>query len=201
MIVARYDPHKHHRRSIRLKGYDYSSAGYYFVTICVRGGVCSMGDIVDGDMIYSDYGRIAMKSWLWLADRYDHVELDEWTVMPNHLHGILVIVDDDALGGSGRGASGRGASRSAPTVGRKPLGRLVGAFKTVSSKKINDLRGRPGAPFWQRDFWDHIIRNERALKAIREYIQNNPACWEADKLHPAAGINPFNKSWKRPQKK
>ena len=188
--MFKYDPHKHHRRSIRLKGYDYSSAGYYFVTICVRGGVCSLGDIVDGEMVYSEYGRIAMESWLWLADQYDYVSLDEWSIMPNHMHGIPVYNDS---------APCRGGSQTAPTVKRKPLGRLIGAFKTVSTKQINDLRGTPGAPFWQRDFWDHIIRNERALIAIREYIRNNPALWEADKLHPDAEINPFNKSWKRPQ--
>ena len=190
MAVVNYDPKKHDRRSIRLKGYDYSSPGQYFVTICVRNGVCSLGDIVDGEMIYSDYGRIVAKTWLWLAEQYDYVSLDEWGLMPNHMHGILDYADNTI---------DRGASRTAPTVIRKPLGHIVGAFKTVSTKEINELRGTPGAPFWQRDFWDHIIRNERALNAIREYMGNNPICWEADKLHPAAKINPFNKSWKRPK--
>ena len=194
--MSKYDPRKHHRRSTRLKGYDYSSTGYYFVTICVRGGVCSLGDIVDGEMVYSDYGRIVMESWLWLADQYDYLSLDEWSIMPNHMHGIPVYHDSTSC----RGGSRTALTRTAPIIKRKPLGRLVGAFKTVSTKQINDLRGTPGAPFWQRDFWDHIIRNERALKIIREYIRNNPILWEADKLHPDAEINPFNKTWKRPQK-
>ena len=191
--MTKYDPHKHQRRSIRLKGYDYSSAGYYFVTICVQGGECSLGEIVDGEMVYSDYGSIAMESWLWLAEQYDYVSLDEWTIMPNHMHGIVVYADNDGNGESG----GRGGSRTAPTVGRKPLGRLIGVFKTVSTKGINDLHGTPGVPFWQRDFWDHIIRNERALVAIREYVVENPVRWEADKLHPDAGPNPFNETWKQ----
>jgi REP element-mobilizing transposase RayT len=185
--MTKYDPHKHHRRSIRLKGFDYSSPGYYFVTICVRGGQCLLGDIVDGEMVYSEYGRIANESWLWLAENYDYISLDEWTIMPNHMHGIIIFAD-----------VGRGGSRTAPTGTRKPLGRLIGAFKTVSTKQINDLRDTSGAPFWQRNFWDHIIRNERALVAIRNYIINNPIHWEADRLYPDAEPNLFNKTWGRP---
>ena len=193
--MNKYDPAKHHRRSIRLKGYDYSSAGCYFVTICVRDGICSLGDIVDGEMVYSDYGRIAAESWLWLAEQYDYVSLDEWGIMPNHMHGIVAYDDDEMVGGVGLE---EGGSRTARTgLKRKPLGRLIGAFKTVSTKKINDLRGTPGVPFWQRDFWEHIIRNERALLAIREYIRNNPLGWEVDKLHPDAAMNPFNRLWER----
>ena len=192
--MNKYDPHKHHRRSIRLKDYDYASAGCYFVTICVRGGECLLGKIVDGRIVLNEFGRIAQESWFWLADRYDYISLDESAFMPNHMHGIIVYHDDP----------GRGASRSAPTdntptaVARKPLGRLVGAFKTISTKQINNLRGTPGEPFWQRNYWEHIVRNERALLAIREYIIYNPTRWEIDKLHPGTGLNPFNESWKRP---
>jgi REP element-mobilizing transposase RayT len=150
-----YDRSKHHRRSIRLPEYDYASAGAYFVTICVQGGECVLGNVVAGEMQLNDRGRAAAESWAWLGDRYPYVSLDAWVVMPNHMHGIIVISDgEDAP----RDARGEGGSRTAPTgtapsgaVKRKPLGRLVGAFKTVSTRRINELRDMPGTPFWQRN--------------------------------------------------
>jgi REP element-mobilizing transposase RayT len=191
----KYDPNKHRRRSIRLKGYDYTSAGAYFVTICVDRGECLLGEIVDGEMELDAWGQIAAELWLWLEDRYPYVTLDAWVIMPNHMHGIIIITDDPP---------GRGGSRTAPTptaptptaptpsVKRKPLGRLVGAFKTVSTKNINELRFTPGARFWQRNYWEHIIRNENSLNCIRQYIETNPVRWAEDQLHPDAPPNPFN---------
>jgi len=121
---------RHRRRSIRLKGYDYTRDGAYFVTLCTQERVCVFGTVADGEMQLNECGRGVVDSWLWLAERYPYVHLDEWAVMPNHMHGIIVIVDDR------RG--GRGGSRTAPTgpvgqtaapIKRKPLGRLIGAFK------------------------------------------------------------------------
>jgi putative transposase len=193
-----YDRNTHHRRSIRLAGYDYASSGAYFVTICVQGGECLLGKVVDGEMQLNEWGQIAAEAWEWLDEQYSYVSLDVWVIMPNHMHGIIVIRDADAQGDVGRNnVAGRGGSRTAPTDGvptkRKPLGRLVGAFKTVSTKRINQLRDMPGVPFWQRNYWEHIIRDEEALNRIREYIQNNPARWAEDQLHPDALPNPFNK--------
>jgi putative transposase len=170
-----YDPAKHHRRSIRLKGYDYAQPGAYFVTICVRERECALGDVVDGGMVLNDLGEIVCESWSWLAEQYPYVTLDEWVVMPNHLHGIIIIDDDD----------GRGASRRTPTK-RKPLGQLVGAFKTVSTKRINQIHDNAGTLFWQRGFYEHIVRNERELDAIRQYITDNPLKWELDRDNPDA---------------
>ena len=185
----KYDPEIHHRRSIRLQGYDYSRAGAYFVTICTQNRECLLGNIGDGEMRLNEAGRIVADSWIWLATQYDHVELDEWVIMPNHIHGIIVIADDDrggpVVGGTHRSThDGWGGSRTAPTgTGkRKPIGRLVGAYKTVSTKRINVLRATPGAKLWQRNYWEHIIRNEPELNRIREYIQNNPAQWQSDRL-------------------
>jgi putative transposase len=168
-----YDPERRHRRSIRLKGYDYSGEGAYFLTICVQGHACLFGDISDGHMVLNDAGWAAAESWEWLAAQYDYVELDQWVIMPNHMHGVIVV-------------TGRGGSRTAPTSGikQKPLGRLIGAFKTVSAKRINELRNTPGAPVWQRNYYEHIIRNERSLNRIREYIVNNPMQWEMDRENP-----------------
>jgi putative transposase len=119
-----------------------------------------------------DLHAVAEETWLWLADRYQFVDLDAFVVMPNHLHGIVIIGD---------GCS-RGGSRTAPTdrPKSKPLGRLVGAFKTVSAKRINEMRGTPGSPVWQRNYYEHIIRNETELAEIRQYILENPLRWDDD---------------------
>ena len=131
----KYDPNKHHRRSIRLKGYDYTQTGAYFVTIVSYQRECLFGEIVDGEMVLNDFGKVVYETWQWLEKQYPYVESGTSVVMPNHFHGILIIHDN-----------GRGDSRIAPTgtIKRKPLGRLIGAFKTVSTKQINLLRDTEG---------------------------------------------------------
>ncbi len=178
----KYDPEIHHRRSIRLKGYDYSRSGYYFVTMCTHNRECLFGEIINGEMALNEYGGIVSESWKWLGVQYDHVELDAWTIMPNHMHGIIVI-NNDGHGHDCRGDSQsdcRGGSRTAPTCANKPGGRLIGACKTVSTKHINHIRNTPGLPVWQRNYYEHIIRDEKSLENIRNYIINNPARWEED---------------------
>jgi len=123
----------------------------------------------------NDFGEMVAESWEWLATRYGYVELDEWMIMPNHMHGIIVITD--VCGGG---------SRTALTGKRKPIGRLVGAFKTVSTKRITHLRNTPGIKIWQRNYCEHIIRNDDELNRIREYPANNPAQWEMDRENPNA---------------
>lgn len=178
----KYNPEKHHRRSIRLKGYDYSQVGAYFVTICAQNRACLFGDIVGGEMRLNDTGKIVADSWRWLASQYDYVELDEWVVMPNHIHGIIVVNDR-------RGDSRIAPTRTAPTGKRKPIGRLIGAFKTVSTKHINIMRGTPGIPVWQRNYYEHIVRNDESLNRIREYIKNNPLQWKLDRENPNVAKN------------
>ncbi len=175
-----YDPQQHQRRSIRLKGYDYSQPGAYFVTICTQNREPVLGEIVEGEMILNEYGQVVARCWMWLAKQYPHVELDEWVVMPNHAHCIVIL---SGRGGSRKGGSSsrKGGSRTAPT---KPLGRLVGAFKTVSTKRINQIRNTPGAPVWQRNYYEHIIRDEDELNLIRQYILDNPVQWEMDENNP-----------------
>src|SRR6185295_7607357 len=90
-VIMRYDPDKHHRRSIRLHGYDYASQGAYFVTICVHGRACVLGEVIDGAMRINDWGQVAVDSWLWLGQQYPYVALDVWVIMPNHMHGIIVV--------------------------------------------------------------------------------------------------------------
>ena len=184
----KYDRNKHHRRSIRLPGYDYSQPGAYFVTICVDQRQCLFGEVVDGRMVLNQYGMVVADTYRWLCDRYPYLYTDEWVVMPNHFHAIMVIADKPR----------RGVSRNAPTINkqrtannssnpiakRKPLGRLIGAFKTVSTKKINILRDAPGTKLWQRNYYEHIIRNPDAMDKICYYIVNNPLSWSVDQLHP-----------------
>ena len=125
-------------------------------------------------MVLDAIGRIALESWEWLAAQYDYVDLDEYVIRPNHIHGILMITDD-----------GRSGSRTAPiTNTRKPLGRLIGAFKTVSTKSINQLRNTPGQTVWQRNYYEHVIRNDNALNHIRAYIHYNSAKWHLDPYRP-----------------
>jgi putative transposase len=109
-----YDPSRHHRRSIRLKGYDYSRPGAYFITIVAQDRACLFGKVVDGVMHLSEVGQIVAESWQWLAAQYDYVTLDAWVVMPNHLHGIIVITDQGGDDG------GRGGSRTASAALRQP---------------------------------------------------------------------------------
>lgn len=184
-MSSRFDPEVHRRRSIRLQGYDYSRPGAYFVTMVAQDWLCLFGDVVDGDMRLNEVGRIVVEAWEWLATRHPYVELDAYVVMPNHLHGIVVLTDEgwDGAGDRGRSPPVRAALGGGGS-GRKPLGRLVGAFKTVSTKRINIVRGTPGEILWQRNYYERVIRNDRELNLIREYIEGNPAKWETDEENP-----------------
>ncbi len=162
------------RRSVRLEGYDYRQPGAYFVTICAYRWEPLFGEVIDGELSLNPLGRIVDREWRRTAKMRGDVELDEYVIMPNHMHGILMITDDS-----------RGGSRTAPTTNtRKPLGRLIGAFKTVSTKSINPLRNTPGQPVWQRNYYEHVIRNDNALNRIRAYIHYNPAKWHLDPYRP-----------------
>jgi REP element-mobilizing transposase RayT len=156
-----YDPNKHHRRSIRLRNYDYRQPGAYFVTINTHGGERLFDDPVLRD--------VAEAMWQRLPRHFPSVELDEWVVMPNHLHGILCIVDRAPMDGARPEADVQSGARSGS------LGAIVGNFKSVVTRRINRIRGTPGVPVWQRNYYERVIRNERELAAIRKYIRDNPA--------------------------
>jgi putative transposase len=160
------DSHLFHRRTIRLAGRDYSADGEYFVTVCTANHEPLFGQIVDGICSLNAFGTVVADTWKWLPKQYAHVSLDEWRVMPDHLHGILV------LEGATRVSTVTTGVDTTP-VRRKPIGGLIGAFKTVSTKQINSLRNTPGAVVWQRDFWDHIIRDHTDLDRVRIYIREN----------------------------
>jgi len=168
----KYNPDIHHRRSIRLQGYDYSSPGAYFVTICTQNRECLFGDIVNGKMVLNDIGKIVADEWIKTGDIRDEIELDAWVVMPNHFHGIVMIRRGDRPV----------APTSAPLPGPRPksIGSLMSGFKSAVTKRINKIRQTPGISVWQRNFYEHIIRNETELGNIRQYIINNPLNWQSD---------------------
>ena len=182
----KYDPQKHHRRSIRLKGYDYTQAGAYFVTICAHRRMHVFGEIVNGEMILNDTGKIARDEWFKTAKLRPYVELyeDEFVVMPNHAHGIIWIVDDGNNVGALRGnAQSRAEQRSAPTktVAPRSLGAIVRAYKSAVTYAINTAEKTRGSVVWQRNYYEHIVRNEREWNAIGWYIVNNPLNWQLDR--------------------
>ncbi len=174
-----YDPRRHRRRSIRLKGYDYTQPGAYFVTMVTHHRRPLFGEVVDGEMRLNMFGEIVEWTWRDLPNHVANIVLDAFVVMPNHVHGIVIIVDDKHIVGAG--------SEPAPTNRKRHgLPEIVRQFKTFSARRINEHRGVRGVPVWQRNYYEHIIRNERALHRIRAYIRNNPRRWAMDRNHPSA---------------
>jgi putative transposase len=200
-----YDSEKHHRRSIRLKGYDYAQAGAYFVTIVAREWACLFGEVAEGQVRVSEHGVIVQDAWNGLPTHHPSVELDAFVVMPNHVQGIIVLRDADA-GGAGFKPAPTGSvprlsidERATPIqippmvsvlgqttpARRHGLPEIVRAFKTFSARRINAARGTTGEAVWQRNYYEHIIRNDVSLNRIREYIIDNPLRWESDRENPS----------------
>lgn len=202
-----FDPERYHRRTIRLQGYDYAQDGSYFVTICTFDRGCLFGDVLDGEMHLTPFGVVIQRHWENLPQHYPAIALDVFVVMPNHVHGIVILGGgiDKAAKGKGDEADQRndgeknkegragqaeyGAAQGKGRAGHRPaptLGEVMRGFKAFSAKEINILRGTAG-PVWQRNYYEHIIRDERSLQAIRQYIIDNPARWAEDAENPARG--------------
>jgi REP element-mobilizing transposase RayT len=193
----KFNPEIHHRRSIRLKGYDYSRNGAYFVTICSWNRECLFGEISgiktsEPEIILNEYGKIVHDEWNRTVLIRKEIEIGEFIVMPNHFHGIVLI--------QGRGDRLvapmstiadciQGRPPVAPTEDRpgpkpKSISSFLAGFKSIVTKRINELRQTPGAPVWQRNYYEHIIRNETELNRISQYIISNPANWYNDENNP-----------------
>lgn len=143
------------------------------------------GNISDGVMVLNPAGEIVKEAWLWLAEQYPYVVLGEFCIMPNHFHGILVIDGVGAVRATAVGAVREPPlHQNEPPQPIKPLGRLIGAFKTVSTKQINLLRNTPGDIVWQRNYYEHIVRSEGDMRRIAAYIQQNPMNWKIDRENP-----------------
>jgi REP element-mobilizing transposase RayT len=184
----KYNPEIHKRRSLRFKNYNYAQQGAYFVTICTKYRECLFGEIVSGEMVLNAAGDLVRKAWDELQVIYQRVETDQFIIMPNHVHGIILF-------NAGKNRNRRGLINQPPTwttwiMMKNPeqtLGKIIRHFKAKSSKII---RERSLNRFqWQRNYYDHIIRNEKELMNIREYIRNNPVRWDRDTENPAyAGV-------------
>jgi REP element-mobilizing transposase RayT len=224
-MKSKFDPQKHHRRSVRLKGYDYSSEGAYYVTIVAQGRECLFGKIVDGEMYLSKYGEIVQKWWDEIPIHFLNVELGAFVIMPNHVHGIIFIIDnrrgevlsprdhpnnniqDEYVDGNnkqggwindegvktknqggetqnqGMGINNQGGET--PPLPRRTLGQIVAYFKYQSTKEMNRIETENSiTKFWQRSYYEHIIRNEKELQQKTDYIMDNPAQWDEDDENP-----------------
>ena len=173
------DPEKYDRRSIRLKGYDYGSLGKYFITTCAHNRECLFGYIQNSQMILNDVGQRIWQVWSSLPVRFPSIELEEFVVMPNHVHGIIVIAEIP-----------RGAEDKAPE-----LGEIVRAFKSVSAVECNRTLERPRRPFWQSGYYEHIVRDRDECGRIATYIVENPANWGRDRENPEAHATEPEESW------
>jgi REP element-mobilizing transposase RayT len=156
-----YDPYRHHRRSIRLPERDYAQAGVYYVTICTHGREHLLGDVVDGAIRFSAYGRIAADWWMKIDDHFANAALGNYVIMPNHVHGIVVL------------------RPPAPPAPRRTLGQIIAYFKHQSTKAVNQLRGTPRQPLWQRNYYERVVRAGE-LARIEAYILSNPEAWLRD---------------------
>ena len=182
---------KHRRRSIRLRGYDYRSGGAYFITICTHKRTCLFGKVVFGEMRLCATGRVARKCWMAIPKHFPRAKLDAFVIMPDHVHGIIWINDDPrAIAGSDNDGNIVGAKDISPppkscdagvSAFRSPsktVGSIVRGFKIGVTKWI---RAHTGVrEVWQRNYYEHIIRNEAALQRIRAYIEGNPGRWADD---------------------
>ncbi len=181
-MTSRYDPDRHHRRSVRLRGWDYARPGAYFVTVCTTQRQHLFGEVVAGEMRLNALGRLVDSVWRRLVQHMPHVDLDAFQVMPNHVHAILRIlaaVTPECVGDAQPSPPSRPGV--GPTSGE--LGAMVGNLKAVCTRRINRMRRSPGAPVWQRNYWEHIIHDEGEYTRIRDYILTNPVHWADDQLY------------------
>ena len=229
---SKYNPQIHHRRSIRLRGYDYSQAGLYFITICCQDRKCRFGKIVGAGlapthekpesqgrpqvqgrppgspqrMELNQFGIVAYNEWIKLSERFPNFQLDVFQIMPNHMHGIILLNNVGAglaparekpeNPGQWQGVESQGRPQGSPQQSPRRIGDIVGAYKSIVAIKCLEIfksnHLETGlAPdqipimgkLWQRDYYEHIIRNEKAYQNISEYIINNPSQWSTDKFY------------------
>jgi putative transposase len=192
-----YDPQKHHRRSIRLKGYDYSQQGAYFVTICTKDRQCFFGEVVDGRMVLNHAGNMINRWVMELPNKFSDIECDVSQVMPNHFHAIVInngnpVGADLRVDPNNAGDVQFSPNNSVPKLlgehKGSPLYRVIQWFKTMTTNEY--IRGVKNAGWpefngklWQRNYWEHIIRDQKSYDRIAQYIISNPANWDTDQLN------------------
>ena len=177
-----------HRRSIRLQEYDYTQSGAYFFTVVVQDRLCLFGDVVDQEMRTNEAGALVHSLWEALPGRFSFIQLDVFIVMPNHVHGILTI--DQSVGAPLVGARGGNSSPTRATTRVAPtLGAVIGAYKSLTTRAyIEGVNAGAWPPFrkrlWQRNYYEHVVRNDASLAELRQYILDNPARWAFDRENP-----------------
>ncbi len=192
----KYNPDIHHRRSIRLKGYDYSQAGLYFITICTQSRLCLFGEIENGEIILNDAGIMIKTIWHEIPVYYHGFNIHEYVVMPNHIHGIIQIINECDRVHVGAGPRACPDIDAQPNVIGQPRGvaptmslpDIVHRFKTLTTKRYTDgVKQKNWEPYdrrlWQRNYYEHIIRDEKSYYRILEYIKTNPRKWQDDKYY------------------
>jgi putative transposase len=201
------------RKALRLPGYDYAEPGGYFVTVCTQGKKCAFGQIESGKMHLNPAGHIVQQVWLGLPQRFPSRSLDSFVVMPNHMHGILVLVGaglappadvvartpgnvaidhsqkSSFIPGISVRATATGGASPAPTGGSFVLGDVLRAFKSISTIEVNRLLRQRGVHLWQRNYYEHIVRNGDDMDNIRRYILDNPLQWDLDPENPVPPAN------------
>lgn len=208
---TRYDPERHHRRSMRLAGYDYRGGGGYFITIVTQDRGCVFGDVVNSAMRLNAAGQMAQTVWNELPVHYSGVDIDAFVIMPNHFHGIVVVAPAVGVGAAPRGRPDSCRHRAPDDDGQPPavghplppgqpqgvaptplsLADVVHRYKTMTTKRyVDGVRQFGWAPFpgrlWQRNYYEHIIRSEESMHRLRQYILDNPARWPDDAENPRA---------------
>ncbi len=184
MPKSKFDPQKHHRRSIRVKGYDYASNGAYYITIVTYHRDLLFGEIVNGEMILNTLGKIADECWRAIPEHFPNVELGKHVIMPNHAHGIIAIRDDTLTTNVGATQWVASTTPDNRPKGPKPksLGAIIGSYKSAVSYRANKEQNVTG--IWQRNYYEHIIRDEAELQRITDYIESNPSQWDEDNDNP-----------------
>ena len=177
-----YNPEIHARRSTRLPNYDYSQRGAYFVTFCVAGRRCIFGGISDGEIRLNKLGQFVAEQWSRIPKYHSNAVLDAFVIMPNHVHGIIHLIDAPTVPVGAGFQPAQTPHQSKPNHG---LSEIIRAFKTYTARRINGHGKSSGEPAWQRNYYEHVVRNEKDLDAIRKYIVENPLKWELDPENPA----------------
>ncbi len=196
-IMTKFDPQKHHRRSIRLKGYDYAQEGAYYVTIVTWQREFLFGEIVNSEMMLSPYGEIVQKWWEEIPIHFLNVEMGAFVIMPNHVHGIIFIVDErrgtvpvpkengENLISQNNDMSGGIQGGGTPPLRKPTLGQIIAYFKYQATKEMNKIDNTGTVTkFWQRNYYEHVIRDEKDLQNKTDYIESNPSLWDEDDENP-----------------
>ena len=173
-----YDPNRHNRRSIRLPKREYVQPGAYFVTICTKDRMCNFGDVINGVMVLSEWGAVVQERWQALPLHHPNVSLDVFVVMPNHLHGIVVI--SDGIDMSGRAQQAAPLHHEGMHILPGSLNAIIRSFKASVTARIRKMIGNPFIQIWQRNYHEHVIRESSSIDRIRDYFIGNPGRWEND---------------------